>query len=662
MQKIKLKRFSDETAISLRKANYTIDYENLLNPAQYEAVSAEEGSYLIIAGAGTGKTRTLVYRLAHLIESGYDPKSVLLLTFTRKSAKEMVNRASLLLDDRCDGINGGTFHSFANITLRRYASTLGLANSFTILDQGDSEDVVNLLKNQNKVVSATKRFPLKATLIKIFSLSVNTGRTIEDIVIKQFPHFMEELDRIVQLQTAYTAYKYKNNLLDYDDMLVFLNRFLHEPTPAAKALLDSVKFLMVDEYQDTNFLQSEITRGLAQSNHNVMVVGDDAQSIYAFRGANFENIMQFPKLFPGTKIIKLEENYRSTPEILNFTNRVYEGAVQKYEKLLFSRKDSGELPAIIAAPNVEYQAKFIVERVLDLREEGIPLDEIAVLFRSSFYSFDVEIELQKANIPFIKVGGIRFIETAHVKDILAFLRIALNPKDVISWYRILLLHEGIGPKTAQKILHALENGQINLERDPEKSKEGLITEKLFPLFKLIFTLHKKQLRPIEMAELVIEYYTPIFMDKYYDDYKKRKKDIDTILNMIQKYEKLDTMLSDMAIEPPLDSVTELGEEDKQDEFLTLSTIHSAKGLEWHTIFIIHAVDGFFPSARAAESLETMEEERRLMYVAATRAKKNLYVIYPMNIFDRESGTTLSKPSRFLSNVTPDLAEGFLLEQ
>ncbi|MCE1187785.1 MAG: ATP-dependent helicase [Ignavibacteria bacterium] len=660
MQKITLKRFNNSGNIIKRNVHYTIDYENLLNAAQFEAASAEDGSYLIIAGAGTGKTRTLVYRLARLIETGYDPQSILLLTFTRKAAREMMNRSSLLLDERCEKISGGTFHSFANLTLRKYAKSLGLSSGFTILDQGDSEDVVNLLRNQMKLVTTGKRFPLKQTLIKIFSLAVNTGKTIGEIVEQEYPHFRDDLDKIFELHKGYIAYKYQNNLLDYDDLLIFLLRFLNEDSLPARKLREGIRFVMVDEYQDTNHLQAEITRGLA-GNNNVMVVGDDAQSIYAFRGASFQNIMDFPKLFPDTKIIKLEENYRSTPEILNFTNRIYQAAIQKYDKELFSRRETGELPAIIAAPNVEMQAKFIVERVLDLREEGISLEDIAILFRSSYFSFELEIELQKANIPFVKVGGMRFLETAHIKDILAFLRIALNPKDVISWYRILLLHEGIGPKTAQKILTALESGQISIEADPERSENNLVTEKLYPLFKLIYTLHKKKMRPSEMAELVIEYYYPIFMDKYYDDYKKRKKDIDTFQNITQRYERLDTLISDMAIEPPIDSVSELGEEDKNEELLTLSTIHSAKGLEWHSVFIMHAVDGFFPSSRAAESLDAMEEERRLMYVAATRAKKNLFITYPMNIYDRESGTTLSKPSRFISTITPDLAAGFLLE-
>jgi DNA helicase-2/ATP-dependent DNA helicase PcrA len=662
-KKYKLTRFNNKALESGTSAprTFRIDYENLLNPAQYEAVCAEQGAYLIVAGAGTGKTRTLVYRLARLIELGHDPQSILLLTFTRKSAKVMLDRASLLLDNRCDKINAGTFHSFANLILRRHAKALGFETSFTILDQGDSEDVINLIRSQGGFIKDKKRFPKKSTLQRIYSLAMNTGRTLSDIVLKEYPHFIEEIEAIRKIHKAYLAYKKANSLLDYDDLLVYLKDFLLAKSPAALHVLQDIKFVMVDEYQDTNHLQSEIIRGLCQLRENIMVVGDDAQSIYSFRGASYENIMNFPKSFKNVKIIKLEENFRSTPQILNFANRLYEGAIQKYDKVLFSRKGSGDLPMILAAASTELQSQFIIEKILDLHESGIPLSEMAVLFRSSFFSFDLEIALSKANIPFQKFGGIKFIETAHIKDILAILRIVLNPKDVVCWFRVLLLHEGVGPKTAQRILDALAEGRISLQHNPESLDGKLVGEKLFPLFKLIYTLRTKEMTMLDKVELAVEYYYPIFRDKY-DDFNKRKKDIDIFLNIASNYRTLESLLSDMAIEPPLDSVSELGEEDKQDEFLTLSTIHSAKGLEWHSVFIIHAVDGFFPSTRSAESLDQLEEERRLLYVAATRAKQNLIITYPMHIFDRESGTTLSKPSRFLNDVmVPELSEQWLLE-
>jgi len=344
------------------EARFTINYQEELNSSQFEAASAVNGCYLIIAGAGTGKTRTLVYRVARLIELGHDPNSILLLTFTRKAANEMMKRASMLLDDRCSKIRGGTFHSFANLTLRKYAKAIGLDSSFTILDQGDSADVINLIRSQDGFITKEKRFPNKQTLNKVFSLSVNTGKKIEEIIQNDYPHFIPLLDKILEIQKIFIEYKRRNNLLDYDDLLVYLREFLRKGGPAVKALLSEIKFVMVDEYQDTNHLQSEIVKGLSQYSKNVMVVGDDSQAIYSFRGADFHNIMQFPKLFDDVKIIKLEENYRSHQSILDFANRINDAAVEKYKKDLYSRRGSGQLPNIVAASTENLQSKFIIEK------------------------------------------------------------------------------------------------------------------------------------------------------------------------------------------------------------------------------------------------------------------------------------------------------------
>ena len=392
-----------------------------------------------------------------------------------------------------------------------------------------------------------------------------------------------------------------------------------------------------------------------------MVVGDDSQSIYSFRGASFKNIMEFPQIFKDVKIIKLEENFRSIQPILDFTNNIIERSIEKYSKNLYTRKTGGALPVIMAASTDNLQSKFIVEKILELREEGVPLKEMAVLFRSSFFSFDLEIELAKANIPFQKFGGMKFIESAHIKDILAFLRIAANPKDVVSWYRVLLLQEGVGPKTAQKILDELATARLTIKANPDTITSFRYNEKIAGLFQLLYKLHTEKNLPSEKAQLVMDYYYPLFKDKY-DDFNKRKKDIDIFLNITENYKSLDSLLADMAIEPIIDSVIDIGAEDKENEFVTLSTIHSAKGLEWHSVFIIHLVEGFFPSSRSADKLESLEEERRLMYVASTRAKQNLFITYPMNLFDREAGTTLSKPSRFISEINSELAEGWLLEE
>ncbi len=663
LKKFKLKRTSltQNLHTAVDESKFTINYRDELNPSQYVAASAVEGAYLIIAGAGTGKTRTLVYRVSRLVELGYDPKSILLLTFTRKAANEMMNRASLLLDNRCSNINGGTFHSFANLTLRKYTKAVGLESSFTILDQGDSQDIINLIRSQKGFISKEKRFPNKTTLNKVFGLSVNTERKVEDIILEDYPHFEDQLDKILEVQKIFFNYKRKNNLLDYDDLLIYLRNFLNKSGPATKSLLSSIKFVMVDEYQDTNKLQADIVKGLTRFNRNIMVVGDDSQSIYSFRGANFKNIIDFPKFYDNVKIIKLEENYRSIQPILDFTNHIIKNASEKYSKNLFTNRGGGNLPHIVAAGTENLQSKYIVEKVLELREEGIQLNDIAVLFRSSFFSFDLEIELGKANIPFQKFGGMKFIETAHIKDVLAFLRIASNPKDVISWYRVLLLHEGVGPKTAQKILDDLATANLTIKSDPSDKSNWRYKESIANLFRLLYILHTEKALPSEKAQLVFDYYHPIFKDKY-DDFNKRKKDLEIFHNISENYRSLDSLLADMAIEPIIDSVVDVEAEDKEEEYITLSTIHSAKGLEWNSVFIIHAVEGYFPSGRSIEKLETLEEERRLMYVASTRAKQNLFITYPMNLFDQEAGMTLSKPSRFISEMNPDLAEGWLLDE
>lgn len=662
-KKYKLKRINQTGFVKpiVDEARFVINYKEDLNSAQYEAASAVDGSFLIIAGAGTGKTRTLVYRVARLVELGYDPQSILLLTFTRKAANEMMNRAATLLDNRCSKILGGTFHSFANSVLRKYSRIAKLDPSFTILDQGDTQDVINLIRNRGGYVAKEKRFPNKETLNKVYSLSVNTGRTVEEIIEENYPHFTDQIDKILGIQNVFIEYKRKNNLLDYDDLLVYLKNFLEDLNAGTRSLLNSIKFVMVDEYQDTNKLQADVVKGLTQLNKNIMVVGDDSQAIYSFRGASFKNIIEFPKLFNDVKIIKLEENYRSTQEVLNFANRVNEGALEKYTKHLYSIKSGGELPYIVAASTENLQSKFIVEKILELREEGVSLGDIAVLFRSSFFSFDLEIELTKANIPFQKFGGMKFVESAHVKDVLAFLRIAANPRDVVSWYRVLLLHEGVGPKTAQKILDELATARLTIKANPETITRFNYNDRIVKLFHLLYKIHTNNDLPSEKLEMVLDYYYPIFKNSY-DDFNKRKKDLEIFQNISENYKSLDSLLSDMAIEPIIDSVIDVEATDSEEEYLTLSTIHSAKGLEWHSVFVIHAVEGYFPSSRSYVTNESLEEERRLMYVASTRAKQNLFVTYPMNLYDREAGITLSKPSRFISEMNPDLAEGWLIDE
>ncbi len=637
-----------------REPAFRINYAQELNPAQYDAATSLNGPLLVIAGAGTGKTRALVFRVARLVESGVDPAHILLLTFTRRAAAEMLRRASQLLDGRCERVAGGTFHSFANTVLRRQGMALGIPAGFTILDRGDSEDVVNLLRAQLGLDKKEMRFPRKQVIAEMFSMAVNKSRPLPELVETEYPHLLDFLPDLLELQARYTAYKHERHLLDYDDLLVKLRELLATHEKVRHRLSEQYRFIMVDEYQDTNALQAEIVRLLAATHDNVMVVGDDAQSIYSFRGADFRNIMDFPRGFPSARVIKLEENYRSTQPILDVANVIISRAREGYAKELFTAKADGDTPLLVVAESERFQSRFVCQRVLELREEGVPLPEIAVLFRSSFHSFDLEIELTRAKIPFVKRGGFKFIETAHIKDVLAFLRVVANPRDAVSWHRVLLLLEGVGPRTAEDLIGWIFAGTDPAAQLDSFSKRSFATD-LRALAGLLRRLADGTRRPAELLGEVTKYYEPILKRIHREDYPKRQKDLEHFAAIALRYRSLQSLLTDMALEPPTDSVGDVlaaGEEDEG--LLTLSTVHSAKGLEWHTVFILWAVEGRFPSAYSVNGEDEVEEERRLMYVAATRAKQNLYISYPINIYDRALGMVLGKPSRFVEDIPCEL--------
>jgi len=639
---------------------FLINYQEELNPSQCEAALTHKGPLLVLAGAGSGKTRTLVFRVARMVEEGIDPASILLLTFTRRSAEEMLHRAEELLGSRCDRVTGGTFHSFANTTLRRYAKLLGFANSFTILDRGDSEDVINLIRSRMGLDKKERRFPRKNTIMEIVSLAANKICGVAAILDEQFPHLFNELDEIGQINESYRSYKLERSLLDYDDLLTYLRDLLRNHPEVAERLSNTFRYIMVDEYQDTNRLQADIIRLLAHSHDNVMAVGDDAQSIYSFRGATVRNIFEFPDLFPDAKIIKLEENYRSTQPILDLSNEIILQAKESYTKNLFTRREEGIKPVLVEAESERYQSRFVGQKILELHESGVPLPEIAILFRSSFHSFDLEIELGKRNIQFVKRGGFKFIETTHIKDVLAHLRIIANPLDAVSWHRVLLLLEGVGPKSSEAILaHVLEGPDQFLRLVTYKGR-GTMATALKALAETLMIANDQELKPAEKLEAIVGYYLPILKRRHRDDHPKRQKDLEHFTIITERYRSLDRMLSDMALEPPNSSVGNVVATDGEDEgLLTLSTIHSAKGLEWHSVFIIWAVEGRFPALYNKDDDE-LEEERRLMYVAATRAKENLFISYPINIFDRATGMVLSKPSRFLDGIPRNILTPVML--
>ncbi|HYL17606.1 MAG TPA: ATP-dependent helicase, partial [Burkholderiales bacterium] len=495
--------------LGMRRAEqFRINYREELNAAQYEAVVTTDGPVLVVAGAGTGKTRTLVFRVARLVEAGIDPTNILLLTFTRKAAAEMLRRASLLLDGRCDRVAGGTFHSFANTILRRSGKALGLQSNFTILDRGDSEDVISLLRAGMGLDKKEKRFPRKQAIAEMYSMAINKSLPLPQLIEEQYAHLVDHLPDLLELCARYVAYKTERQLLDYDDLLVKLRELLSAHDDVRRRLSRIYRYIMVDEYQDTNALQAEIVRLLAAEHDNVMAVGDDAQSIYSFRGANFRNIMDFPALFPNARVIALEQNYRSTQPILELTNTIIARARERYTKNLFTAKGGATSPILVAAENEHFQSRFICQRILELREEGIALNDIAVLFRSSFHSFDLEIELARHDIPFVKRGGFKFIETAHIKDALAHLRIIANPQDAVSWHRILLLLEGVGPKSSDEIIQwILKEGEpaARLESFPRRA----YSTELQALAGLLRRLQEPKRLPAEQVDEVLRYYEPV---------------------------------------------------------------------------------------------------------------------------------------------------------
>ncbi|WP_232370895.1 ATP-dependent helicase [Desulfogranum marinum] len=613
-----------------------------LNPAQHAAATHDDGPVLVIAGAGSGKTRTLVHRMAYLLSHGVPPESILLLTFTRKAAQEMLWRAGQLTDHASQRIVGGTFHATANILLRQYGHYLGFGPRFTIIDRGDAEGIVNLLKSSLGLSGAGKRFPSKRVIINLISGSINKSRSIEDLVYEGHVHLSEFLEDFHAIHQHYNQFKQDHGLMDYDDLLVNWQRLLSESTEAKQAICNRFQYVLVDEYQDTNLIQARIIRLLASSHDNVMVVGDDAQSIYSFRGADFYNIMRFSEQFPGTDVIKLEENYRSTQPILELTNAVIRNAEEKFTKSLFSSIEGGVRPTVYSAKNEAAEARYIVKTIRKLREEGTPVNEIAVLFRSGFHSYKLEMELTSHYLPFEKRGGMRLTESAHIKDILSFFRILVNPWDSLSWNRILLQLDKVGPKTAQKIINFIKTSDTPTAA-LSQYKPGKTWKNGFEaLLATLQEIDQPDLPPSTIYDRVIEYYLPVFEKIYYDDYPKRRKELDQISALIGGYGDLQSFVDDTALDPPENVANTADKEDTSQ--LIISTIHSSKGLEWDVVFVMGLAEGRFPHQNATPGSQ-YEEERRLLYVAATRAKKQLFLTYPCELVtpDRQFRRTGMSP-------------------
>ncbi len=622
-----------------------IDIERDLNPAQYEAVTSIHGPVLVIAGAGSGKTRTIVYRLAHLVNLGINPSSILLLTFTKKAAQEMLFRAGRLLGREVEGISGGTFHSFANMVLRRFSSYLGYKREFSIIDQGDSQDIIKQIKESLGIGKGDRSFPKKNTIFSLISRSRNTELSLEEVMMEGASHLLMYVEEMERIYSSYTEFKIKHHLMDYDDLLFNLEKLLLEYGEVLEWLRLRFTYLMVDEYQDTNLVQGRLVRLIGGEEGNVMAVGDDAQSIYSFRGATIKNILEFKKGFPSTKIIKLEQNYRSTQPILDLGNEILSHARDKYEKKLVAIRKKGPLPQLIHTINDRTQASIVVNKIEEL-SRTYPLNEIAVLFRAGYQSYQIEMLLGKSSIPYKKFGGIKFSEAAHIKDLLAYLKLIHNPWDYISWQRVLALLPGIGPKTIKRLYESYISDKKYFSSRVNSHLE------LKALFGLIFTLQRDKHPPSFVLERVMEHYLPIFKEKYHDDYPRRIPGIEELIQISSGYSDVEDFLSDITLEPP-DSALQ---GDPLAQYVTLSTIHSAKGLEWAVVILIDMVEDRFPSRHCANDPHALEEERRLFYVACTRAKDILILCSPRYLLSREGDSYPARPSIFIQEMSPCVYE------
>ncbi len=640
-------------------ASYRIAYAELLNEQQYQAVMHDRGPALVIAGAGTGKTRTLVYRVARLVEDGMEPRAILLLTFTRRAAKEMLDKAASVLDERCSHVKGGTFHHYCNQLLHTYSEHIGFPPNFTLLDQPDAADTIHHVRAPLAAKLRGKRFPQKNTLLAMFSASLNRQQPLYDILASAYPQFLQHHDAILEVQKRYSEYKSMNGVMDFDDLLVYTHKLLVENEDIRNKVSSRNRQVMVDEYQDTNALQAGLARLFSSAHGNLMAVGDDAQSIYAFRGADFRNILTFPEQFEKCRIIRLEENYRSVQPVLDLANTLISKASQKFDKKLFTRKEGGDLPGLVKAPCERDQSRFVCQMLLQLREQGLSLGEIAILFRNGRDSYDLEWELNKRNIPFQKFGGQKFSEAAHIRDILAHIKIIVNPDDQIAWNRVLLLLDGIGPKTAQELI-----SWLRMNKDRSFSDSGLVSksyqQQLEQLSIVLEELNKYRDEPGKAVASAVAYYNPI-CSKRFDDHPKRLKDLDSFAGLAASYQNLEELLQELTLDPLDATAVETEASMKDEDPLVLSTIHSAKGLEWDTVFIVQCLDGIIPSGYSVDDPQALDEELRLLYVACTRAMERLFVTYPIT---KESsfGEYFSNPSRFLNGIPEKNLETWMLEE
>ena len=647
-----MKRYTIRRDVSGYKE--VIDYQKELNEEQLNVVMAGSGPIMVIAGAGSGKTRVVTYRVARLLENGTSPNNILLLTFTNKAAREMLHRVEHLIKIDTRYIWGGTFHHIGNMILRQNSKRVGYQGHFTILDNEDAKDLIEVVMRDAKIDRKERRFPKGQVLKEVFSYAINTMEPLEESVKEKFPWFMEIFDQIELVHRLYQEKKKLTNAMDFDDLLFYWHKLLAEDEALRQFYAGTFTQILVDEYQDTNKIQAEIVDFMGTINRNVTVVGDDAQSIYSFRGANFQNILEFPERYPEARIFKLETNYRSTPEILGLANDSISHNVKQFAKNLRAVKREGPQPVLTPMRDVLQQAEFVAQRMLELRDEGIPLDQMAVLYRAHYHCMELQMELTRRDIPFEVRSGLRFFEQAHIKDVVAHMRVLANPTDEISWKRILKMVPRIGKKTADRVYDYLKTADDPIELFASK-KIGEQIKNVPPenletwarLFKELSGLKEHEALS-DMISSVLKHGYADYLKFTYPNYDARLEDLTQLMNFSTKYQSLVTFLSELSLMSGVsgEEVVAAGDDDER---VVLSTIHQAKGLEWKVVFIIWCAEGRFPNPKAIEE-GALEEERRLFYVATTRAMDHLYLSYPLAIFDKQIGLVILKPSRFVGEL------------
>ncbi|HEV2803843.1 MAG TPA: UvrD-helicase domain-containing protein [Chthoniobacterales bacterium] len=667
-----------------------IDYAAELNEQQLAAVTASPGPLLVIAGAGSGKTRTLTYRVAYLLENGIDPRNILLLTFTNKAARQMLDRVANLLPVDASGLWGGTFHSIGNRMLRRHGSALGYSSAFTIMDREDQKDLIDTVVAAAGINPKEIRFPKGDVLAEIFSFVINTETPIDALLAEKFPYFLPLLEQITDVHQRYEKKKKSTNSMDFDDLLEKTLRMLKEHEHIADFYRRQFQFILVDEYQDTNKIQADFIDTLAAQHRNVMVVGDDAQSIYSWRGANFKNILAFPERYPDAQVFKIELNYRSVPEILQVANAAIATNVKQFKKELAATRPSNSFkPAVVGLNDGSEQARFIAQRILELRDEGVELDDIAVLYRAHYHAIELQLELSRRGIPYVITSGVRFFEQAHVKDVTSFVRFVANPRDEVAFKRMVKLLPGIGNKSADNHWRAWEAALVAGIGDPGPEETGAAAAGItdpgynveFGKILLAMPVGAKSKKSWEQLAHTLDEIAPggqpnppsemitSIVEAIYDDYAKanftnyelRREDLNQLAAFARQFKDVNEFLSQLALISNIDAEPAL-DQSNDTEAVNLSSVHQAKGLEYHTVFVIWLTDGMFPSTRSLETRDSIEEERRLFYVAITRARDELYLTYPHMRLSGGFGDIFQRPSRFLKEIPTELVEDWQIRR